>query len=136
MHTTSAEALNAPVADQLDLPVAELLSVDREYRAKAAAGELKLIAPRRFNPSRTAWLPVLHTARGARAYTALFSNTARAHEFGRTHEWVVLYVDDGRGGGERQFTVITARRGSLEGKRVVAGREIECAQYYTSRALV
>jgi hypothetical protein len=115
-----------------DPPVTELLSVDREYRMRAAAGELKLIAPRRFNPSRTAWLPVLHTARGEREYTALFSNTARAHEFGRTHDWVVLYVDGGRG--ERQFTVITARRGSLEGKRVVAGREVECAQYYTHSA--
>jgi hypothetical protein len=115
-----------------DPPVTELLSVDREYRTRAAAGELKLIAPRRFNPSRTAWLPVLHTARGEREYTALFSNTARAHEFGRTHDWVVLYVDGGRG--ERQFTVITARRGSLEGKRVVAGREVECAQYYTHSA--
>jgi hypothetical protein len=56
----------------------ELLDVDREYREKAAAGTLRLIAPRRFNPTGEAWLPVLHTRRGQRRYTALFSNTARS----------------------------------------------------------
>jgi DNA polymerase (family 10) len=109
-------------------PVAEVLRVDREYRTKAAAGELQLIAPRRFNPRREAWLPILHTWHGDRHYTALFSNTARAHELGKTHDWVVLYVDGGRG--ERQFTVVTARRGPLEGKRVVRGREMECFAHY------
>jgi DNA polymerase/3'-5' exonuclease PolX len=52
-------------------PVAEILEVDREYRARAAAGELKKIAPRRFNPQGREWLPVLHTQRGTRHYTAL-----------------------------------------------------------------
>ncbi|MEK6604891.1 MAG: helix-hairpin-helix domain-containing protein, partial [Nitrospirota bacterium] len=56
--------------------VAELLDVDREYRENAAAGSLRTIAPRRFNPDGEAWLPVLHTHRGPRHYTALFSNTA------------------------------------------------------------
>ena len=56
--------------------------MDREYREQADAGKLPRIAPRRFNPSRAAWLPVLHTRRGQRAYTALFSNTARAHRAG------------------------------------------------------
>jgi hypothetical protein len=106
-------------------PVAELLDVDREYRAKAAAGELPRIAPRRFNPAREAWLPVLHTERGPRHYTALFSNTARAHELGTTRDWVVLYLDGG--GRERQYTVITAQRGVLRGRRIVRGREDECA---------
>jgi DNA polymerase (family X) len=109
--------------------VDELLSVDREYRSGAAAGTLPLIAPRRFNPKGKAWLPVLHTQRGDHHYTALFSNTARAHALGRTHDWVVLYVDGGRG--ERQCTVITARRAVLKGKRVIAGREAECARYYS-----
>jgi hypothetical protein len=107
-------------------PVTELLDVDREYREKAAAGALRLIAPRRFNPTGEAWLPVLHTRRGARRYTALYSNTARAHRAGRTRDWVVLYGDDARGG-EHQYTVITAARGALRGRRVVAGRESECA---------
>jgi putative hydrolase len=32
-------------------PAALLLDVDREYREKADAGELRMIAPKRFNPS-------------------------------------------------------------------------------------
>lgn len=112
--------------------VAELLRVDREYRMKAAAGRLRTIAPRRLNPRREAWLPILHTALGDRHYTALFSNTARAHEFGKTREWVVIYVDGGRG--ERQYTVVTASRGPLAGKRVIRGREGECLAYYRERA--
>lgn len=123
-----------PVMADEDPPVEELLSVDREYRTKGRRGELRLIAPRRFNPAREAWLPVLHTTRGERHYTALFSNTARAHQFARTHDWVVLYADGGRD--ERQFTVVTGMRGTLKGKRIVRGREVECAQYYARRAVV
>jgi DNA polymerase (family 10) len=108
--------------------VAELLEVDSEYRRKSAAGELRRIAPRRFNPGGEAWLPVLHTERGGRHYTALFSNTARAHELGKTRDWVVLYHDGGSG--ERQNTVITAERGPLVGRRLVIGRERECEAYY------
>jgi hypothetical protein len=108
--------------------VSDLLNVDREYRAKAAAGTLPRIAPRRFNPAHLAWLPVLHTRHGDRHYTALFSNTARAHELGRTRDWVVLYADGGHG--EQQFTIVTARLGPLKGKRVVRGREAECFAHY------
>lgn len=114
-------------------PVAELLDADREYREQAEAGTLHLIAPRRFNPKRRAWLPVLHTQRGERHYTALFSNTARAHQQGRTHDWVVLYFDGG--GGERQHTVVTQLSGALGGRRVVRGREQECAAYYHAREI-
>jgi DNA polymerase (family X) len=113
-------------------PVEELLRVDREYRTRAAAGTLRTIAPRRFNPRREAWLPILHTMQGERHYTALFSNTARAHDLGKTHEWVVIYVDGGRG--ERQYTVVTASRGPMKGKRVVRGREVECLAVYRERA--
>jgi hypothetical protein len=108
--------------------VAELLDVDREYRQAAAAGKLPTIAPRRFNPEGERWLPVLHTARGDRHYTALFSNTALAHRVGRTHDWVVLYFDGQNG--ERQATVVTGLRGPLSGRRVVRGRESECLSYY------
>lgn len=108
--------------------IAELLDVDREYRRRAEAAELPLIAPARFNPARTAWLPVLHTARGDRHYTALFSNTARAHSLGRTHDWVVLYFDGADG--EHQCTVVTAPLGPLAGKRVVRGRERACHEHY------
>jgi len=109
-------------------PVSEILDVDREYREQAAKGLLRTIAPRRFNPENKAWLPVLHTHRGKRHYTALFSNTAHAHATGKTRDWVVLYYDGGRG--ERQCTLITAQRGPLEGKRIVRGRESECFDYY------
>jgi DNA polymerase (family 10) len=117
-----------------EAPIEELLDVDWEYRNRAAAGTLHRIAPRRFNPEGKAWLPVLHTQRGPRHYTALFSNTARAHEQGKTHDWVVLYYDGG--GGERQNTVITAERGPLRGRRIVRGREDECDRHYRSHPAV
>jgi len=106
-------------------PAEALLDVDREYREKAQAGALPTIAPRRFNPAGEAWLPVLHTHRGAWHFTALYSNTARAHELGRTRDWVVLYFHDDDHA-ERQRTVVTEARGSLAGRRVVRGREAEC----------
>jgi DNA polymerase (family 10) len=112
--------------------VAELLDVDREYRESAEAGRLPLIAPRRFNPGRKAWLPVLHASRGPRHYTALFSNTARAHRLGRTRDWVVIYSDGDHE--EHQATVVTAHAGLLAGQRVVRGREAECAECYAPRS--
>lgn len=109
--------------------VAELLEVDAVYRRRAEAGELPTIAPRRFNPEGDAWLPVLHTERDGRHYTALYSNTPLAHRLGRTRDWVVLYPENGAA--ERPFTVVTERRrGPLEGRRVVRGREEECRRYY------
>ena len=116
-------------------PVAELLDVDREYRRGARTGTLRRIAPRRFNPRHQAWLPILHTRRGEHEYTALFSNTARAHQLDRTHDWVVVYCDGSAGNGsaaERQYTVVTAHGGPLAGRRVVRGREPECARAYAA----
>jgi len=110
--------------------VAELLDVDREYNERVAAKELPTIAPRRFNPYGERWLPILHTTRGERHYTALFSNTATAHRLRRMHDWVVIYWD-GRDG-ERQCTVVTERRGPLARRRVVRGREGECFSHYKS----
>ena len=109
-------------------PVEELLDVDREYREKAGTSVLRRIAPRRFNPAGEAWLPVLHTHRGQRHYTALFSNTARAHRLRKIDDWVILYYD-GRSG-ERQSTVVTCQSGALKGKRIVRGREPECREFY------
>jgi DNA polymerase (family 10) len=108
--------------------VDEILDVDREYREKATAGTLAKIAPRRFNPNREAWLPILHSERGTRHYIVLFSNTARAHEKGKTTDWVVLYCETRNG--EQQYTVITSERGPLLGKRIVRSRELECMEYY------
>jgi hypothetical protein len=105
--------------------VATLLALDRAYREGARAGTLRRITPRRFNPERKAWLPVLHEEREGWSFTALFSNTARAHELGRTGDWVVLYAE--RDGDEQRFTVVTETSGPLAGRRVVRGREAECA---------
>ena len=110
-----------------DVPVSELLDVDREYRRKAARDELRRIAPRRFNPEGEAWLPILHTERDGRHYTALYSNTARAHELNKTDDWVVLYLEDED---QAQWTVVTEPSGPLDGKRVVRGREAECRRHY------
>jgi len=104
--------------------VGVLLDVDREYRERAAEGTLGLIAPRRFNPDRAAWLPVLHTERGEWHFTAMYSNTARAHQLGRTSDWVVIYFhQDGKPEGRR--TVVTEIHGTSHGRRVVRGREME-----------
>jgi len=110
-------------------PVALILAVDEAYRDKAVAGHLPTVAPRRFNPGGKAWLPILHTDRQGWHFTALFSNTARAHELGRTHDWVVIFFYDGDHR-EGQNTVVTEGRGRLAGRRVVRGREAECAAFY------
>lgn len=114
--------------------VALLLDVDEEYRRRAAAEDLPKIAPRRFNPKRESWLPVLHTRRGPWYCTALFSNTARAHELGRTGDWVVVYFekDDAVSG---QRTIVSEQRGPLAGLRVVRGRELECRRLYRERGV-
>ena len=118
-------------AGQPDGPgVATLLAVDREYREKADAGALPTIAPRRFNPSGESWLPVLHTVRDGWHFTALYSNTAQAHQLGRTRDWVVLYFYDDEHA-EGQHTVVTETHGPLVGRRVVRGREIECRSHYS-----
>lgn len=110
--------------------VAMLLEVDREYREKASRGILTTIAPRRFNPKGNAWLPILHTQRQPWQFTIMYSNTARAHTLGRTHDWVVVYFtrdDDHR---EGQRTIVTESHGELTGQRVVRGREHACHAYY------
>jgi putative hydrolase len=110
-------------------PVAMLLDVDREYRAGAEVGTLPTIAPRRFNPSGEAWLPVLHATRNGWHFTALFSNTAQAHQLNRTRDWVVLYFYDDEHV-EGQHTVVTETHGPLAGRRVVRGREAQCRAHY------
>ena len=73
---------------------------------------------------------MLNAERDGKHYSLLFSNTARAHELGTTHDWVVIYRDDRDGGG--QWTVVTVSQGPLKGKRIVRGRERECEAYYAS----
>lgn len=119
-------------ADEDDaMPVATLLDVDAEYRRKAEADQLERIAPRRFNPDERAWLPILHTRRDGWTFHVMFSNTAQAHDLGKTDDWVVIYYDraddEDR---EQQVTVVTETSGDLKGKRVVRGREAETRRFY------
>ncbi len=97
----------------------EILDIDAEYRLAAAARRLPMIAPRRFNPDGEAWLPILHTSRGPHHYTVLYSNSARAHQLGRTDDWVVIYAETPDQG---TWTVATETRGPDAGRRVVRGR--------------
>ncbi len=115
----------------LRLPVGLILKIDEEYRSKAAANKLKKIAPRLLNPGRKAWLPILLTTQKGYKFTVMFSNTKRAHERGKTDDWVVVYYEKGEG--ENQCTVVTETRGKLKGKRVIRGRETECMKYHNIR---
>lgn len=116
-------------------PVELLLDLDREYRRRAEAGELRRIAPRRFNPEGAAWLPILHTRAGDWDCTVLYSNTARAHELGRVFDWVIIYYGhDSHDQG--QCTVVTETGGPLQGLRVVRGRETECRVWYAREGRV
>jgi DNA polymerase (family X) len=116
----------APERPALEPDAALLLEIDRAYRQMADAGALPRIAPRRFNPTGEAWLPIWHTERGSWHFTAIHSNTARAHQLGRVRDWVVIYFQHDHGT-EDQRTVVTETRGPLTGRRVIRGREAECA---------
>jgi len=109
--------------------IALVLKVDAQYRSKAEAGKLPLITPRRFNPENKAWLPILHSTYKHWHFTALYSNTGRAHKLNRTHDWVVIFFYDDHHQ-ESQNTVVTETHGQLLDKRVVRGREAECFDYY------
>lgn len=112
-------------------PVGLLLDADRLYRERAAAGQLRLIAPKRFNPEGKAWLPVMHARRDDWHLTLMWSNTARAHQLGKTHDWLVVYFrKDGQP--EGRSTIVTETRGKLAGQRVVRGREQECEALLTA----
>lgn len=108
--------------------VGELLSIDAEYREKAAGNELTKIAPRQFNPTGAEWLPILHTHRNREHYTAAFSNSAQAHRKGKTDDWVIIHRDAREQAG--QWTIITSSFGHLKGRRIVRGREPECRKFY------
>ncbi len=114
--------------------VETVLAIDKEYREKSARDELPTIAPKRFNPSGEAWLPVLHSSRDGWHFTALFSNTAQAHQLGRTSDWVVIYFYDDEHA-EGQHTVVSETHGPLAGRRVIRGRETECRAFYSQLAL-
>jgi putative hydrolase len=109
--------------------IADLLDVDREYREKSEAGQLPLIKPRRFATDDGASLPIFHTQKGKWHFTVLYSNTPRAHELGRTRDWVVIYFHADNEP-ETQCTVVTEHFGPLRGLRVVRGREEESGRFH------
>ena len=115
-------------AKPIHVPIATILEVDEEYRKQVAASTLKMIAPRLLNPQKKAWLPLMSREYKGHKFTVMFSNTATAHKLGKTDDWVVVYYEKGKG--ENQCTVVTESRGALKGKRVIRGREDECAEYY------
>lgn len=122
----------APAPDRQP-PVQMLLDVDRTYRLGAQAGSLPKIAPRRFNPGHEAWLPVLHTHIDDWNFTALYSNTARAHDLDRVRDWVLIFCN-AHDHAEQRYTVVTETTGALAGRRVVRGRAPECSAWYASAA--
>ena len=106
-------------------PVELLLEVDRQYRELAKAGQLRMIAPRRFNPESKSWLPVMSLKKDGWSFDVLYSNTAKAHELGKTDDWVVInYAHAERKG---QCTVVTETRGVRRGQRVIRGLAIAAA---------
>lgn len=115
-------------------PVSLLLDLDREYRDKAEQGTLPTVTPRRFNPEHEKWLPVMNQKRDGWEFTLLFSNTKRAHDLEKTHDWVVAYYESLHDHDRQdQCTITTAGTGPLRGQRVVRGREAACREYYQQR---
>lgn len=116
----------------ISLPVKVILDFDAEYRKRAASGKLKRIAPRLLNPEKKGWLPIMVKEHAGYKFTVMFSNTATAHKLGKTDDWVVVYFEKGKG--ENQCTVVTEGRSPLKGRRVIRGREKECASVYTKKS--
>jgi len=108
--------------------VGTLLDIDLLYRQRAADRTLPRIAPKQNNPTHEAWLPILHLEREGWSFTALFSNTALAHQLHKTSDWVVLHYEHDHVHG--QATVVTEWRGKLAGRRVVRGHETQCIAHY------
>lgn len=109
-------------------PVELLIKLDARYRELASSNRLRKIAPRRFNPTHKAWLPILKCENHGWHFTLMYSNTARSHRLGKTKDWVVAYYE--RGGLEGRSTLVTESRGPESGYRVVRGRELSCHRYY------
>ena len=107
-----------------DSPSIELLlAVDAQYRYLAKAGQLRMVAPRRFNPEGKPWLPVMKLQKEGWLFNVLYSNTARAHELDKTTDWVVVYYEKvgGADSQQGQCTIVTESYGARRGDRVVRG---------------
>lgn len=108
--------------------VGQILIIDREYRQRARAHTLPMVAPRRFNPEGTATLPVYRVQHGRTQFTAFYSNSPAAHAASKTLDWVIVLARSASG--TLQYTVVTETRGAWCGQRVVRGREAECRVLY------
>ena len=117
----------APASGNATPGISDILAVDSAYRASLAT--LPVIRPRRFNDNGHSRIPIMHCERRAWRFTAVFSNTAAAHRYGRTRDWVVIYFEQDDAP-EGLATVVTQYGGPLNGLRVVRGRERECAAFY------
>jgi Holliday junction resolvasome RuvABC DNA-binding subunit len=121
---------NFEVRGKIDKPkINTLLEIDRDYRRLDAENKLQRIAPKRFNPEKKVWLSIYHTDRTGWHFTVLYSNTARAHQLNKQHDWVIIYYQ--KDTIEGQVTVVTETRGTLKGKRVVRGEEEDSEKYYS-----
>ena len=96
-----------------EVPVEELLDVDDEYRFKAAQGKLPRVA-RADSIQQRSSTRILHTDRGQRHYTALFSNTEHAHTMGTTHDWASFISKTTIIASTGPSTVITSQFGQLK----------------------
>jgi hypothetical protein len=110
------------------LPVRLWLTVDARYRSLSASGQLRRIAPRRFNPDEKAWLPLMEVDLAGWEIRAAFSNTERAHDLARVSDWVVIVAEKEKR--VARATVVTERQGRSRGLRVVRGLERACRDYY------
>jgi hypothetical protein len=140
MHTWDNQA----IAEKL-LEIADLLEQQNAnpFRVGAYRRAAHWIPSRCFNPSRASapgWPGTSTTRLRSRPWrswnwprtTAAWSRcrvSARAHDLGKTDDWVVLYFHTDHGP-EAQRTVVTETSGGLQGRRVVRGREAECARHY------
>ena len=118
------KTLEQAILPSVDAPSIELLlTVDEQYRYLAKAGQLRMITPRRFNPESKPWLPVMKLQKEGWLFNVLYSNTARAHELGKTHDWVVVYYEKVGEEVSRQgqCTIVTETQGAHRGDRVVRG---------------
>lgn len=108
-----------------------LLTIDERYRTLGRHGHLHKIAPKRFNPDGSAWLPILQEEMDGWHFDVMFSNTWRAHQLGHCDDWVVVRYR-GPSGATGTATVVTEHRGADAGRRVVRGRERDSHTYHVA----
>lgn len=64
--------------------------------------------------------PVMHVSRDGWHFTALYSNSRRAHELNKTGDWVVIHYQQD-GASEGRVTIVTQALDPVGTQRVVCG---------------